>query len=66
MKRIAHSIEMLNEIKLTEDNQEYKEVLVKDELGDILEVFMVDPLLKTQEEFFETTGVRLGLSAWID
>jgi hypothetical protein len=75
MKRIANSIEILPEIKTdfqldmnenpTEETYEYKEVLVKDDLGDVLETFRVGVDIETGEQFFNTTGVRLGISAWI-
>ena len=75
MKRIAHSIEILDQIKTdfimdengnpTEETYEYKEVHVKDELGDILESFRVGIDIETDEQFFNTTGVRLGISTWI-
>ena len=72
--RIAQSIEILNEIKTdfykdnygnpTEDAYDYKEVLVKDINGDILEIFRVSPTLQTENEFFENTGLALGVSAY--
>jgi len=73
--RVAHSIEILEEIKTdfimdeqgnpTEETYEYKEVLVKDINGDILEAMRVGTDVETDEQFFGSTGVKLGVSAWI-
>jgi hypothetical protein len=73
--RVAHSIEILEEIKTdfitdeqenpTEETYEYKEVLVKDINGDILEAMRVGTDIETDEQFFGATGVKLGVSAWM-
>jgi hypothetical protein len=73
--RVAHSIEILEEIKTdfirdeegnpTEETYEYKEVLVKDINGDILEAMKVGTDVETDEQFFGATGVKLGVSAWM-
>jgi hypothetical protein len=63
--RIAKSIEIKNEIKTDEEGLEYKEVLIKDENGDVLEVFRGSVSLETEEDFFNQTGVKLGVSAWM-
>ena len=72
--RIAHSIEIIDEIKTdfitdeqgnpTQETYEYKEVLVKDELGDTLEPMRVGIDVETDEQFFRSTGVKLGVSTW--
>lgn len=74
MRKIAESIEILNEIKTdfvldqngnpTEEIYEYKEVLVKDAEGDVLEAFRVGVDIETDEQFFNSTGVKLGISSW--
>jgi len=73
--RVANNIEIKNEIKTdfitdeegnpTEETYEYKEVLVKDENGDILEAMRVGTDIETDEQFFGATGVKLGVSAWM-
>ena len=72
MRRVAHNIEIIDEIKsdtVVEEGYsytyEYKEVHIKDEKGDVLETFRVGIDIETDEQFFNSTGVRLGLSAWI-
>lgn len=73
--RIATSIEILDEIKTdfigdelgnpTEETYEYKEVLIKDADGDILETFRMGVDVETDEDFFNQTGVKLGVSTWV-
>jgi hypothetical protein len=73
--RVANSVEILDEIKTdfiqdengdqTEETYEYKEVLVKDINGDILETFRVGTEIVTHEQFFSQTGVKIGVSSWV-
>lgn len=73
--RVANSVEILDEIKTdfiqdengnqTEETYEYKEVLVKDINGDILETFRVETEIVTSEQFFSQTGVKIGVSSWV-
>jgi hypothetical protein len=73
--RTAQSIEILDEIKTdfvndqngnpTEETYEYKEVLIKDINGDVLEKFRVSIEVDTNEKFFNQTGVKLGVSSWV-
>jgi hypothetical protein len=75
MKRIAERIEIKDEIKTdfipdelgnpTEETYEYKEVLIFDKDDVLLEAFRVGTDVETDEQFFNSTGVRLGLSTWI-
>ncbi len=73
MKKVAESIEILEEIKTgvitddegNEETYEYKEVLVKDKEGDVLETFRVGTNVETDQDFFSSTGVKLGVSTWI-
>jgi hypothetical protein len=72
--KVANSIEILEETKIdfvqdqngnpTEETYEYKEVLVKDINGDILEIFRVGTNLETEDQFFSQTGVKIGISSW--
>jgi hypothetical protein len=73
--RVADSIEILDEIKIdfiidqygnpTEETYEYKEVVVKDVNGVILEIFRVSIEVDTNEKFFDQTGVKIGISSWV-
>ena len=66
--RVANSIEILEETKLdfvqdqngnpTEETYEYKEVLIKDINGDILEVFRVGSVVETPEQFFSQSWLE--------
>jgi hypothetical protein len=73
MRRVAAEIEILDEIK-TETNTEegysytfeFREVLVKDSEGVVLEIFKTPIEITTEEEFSNISGVVLGISTWID
>jgi hypothetical protein len=64
MEKIAHRIEIGKEIKIDEEGFEYKDFLVYDELGELLEEMHVSPEVD-YDNYFEKTGVLIGFSKWI-
>jgi len=76
MRRIAENILIENEVKVgfvldregneTEETYNYKEYKVVDGEGNVLEVGQYTEETITVEEILQRTGIRLGLSAWID
>jgi len=76
MTRIAENILIENEVKVgfvldeqgneTEETYNYKEYKVVDGEGNVLEIGEYIEETITVEEILQRTGIRLGLSAWIN
>jgi hypothetical protein len=76
MKRIAENILIENEVKVgfvldnegnqTEETYNYKEYKVVDGEGNVLEVGQYTEETITVEEILSNTGIRFGVSAWIN
>jgi hypothetical protein len=63
--RIADKI-IISEIIIDEELGDYKEVQVLDSENQILETFLVSTNVVDEETFLLETGVKLGLSKWVN